>query len=77
MSASELVNELWCSVQENLRKLDACEGPHDLFDQSPKKKFAKVWQCTKCGGNISGTNAIWYKKGLAHGRAEVQDEVKK
>lgn len=55
-------------VKANLAKLDHCPGPH-VFQPFviPHRTFPR-YRCAICGGEVEGTNKLWYEKGLAHAR---------
>ena len=51
----------------NMKKLDECSGPHD-FQPDTSKKPVREEICSKCGGKVDKINALWYKRGLEHGK---------
>lgn len=55
-------------VQENLRKLESCPGPHDFQPHELLRGTLtpRSYLCSKCGGVLDSLKVIWYKKGLAH-----------
>ena len=63
------IDKIMERVVKNLDKLDACEGPHEFvsIESSETAKFSRL-KCTKCGGTIDSSNAIWYNRGLEHGK---------
>lgn len=58
-------------VKANKARLDACVGSHS-FRQMPMHTgvlFKLLGErCSKCGGEVGTSEALWYKRGLAHGR---------
>lgn len=62
-------------VKANGERLHACPGPHDLEDITPEKPIGKTFRCKKCEGELRGTDALWYRDGLAHGRAEAAAKI--
>ena len=56
-------------AKANLAALNACPGPHDFADITPKKIAGKRYRCTRCRGEVDGVARAWYERGLAHGRA--------
>lgn len=56
-------------VRANQARLDACQGPHD-FGPIDSSNLPRTYRCSKCGGTVSTVHAIWYKKGLEHGRRQ-------
>jgi hypothetical protein len=62
--------KLWAQVQENIRKLEGCTGPHDFsVELEPRRSLLKRWQCTRCGGSCDSTAKYWYERGLKDGRS--------
>ena len=61
------INSIWEDVKVNTKKLEECSGPHD-FQPDTFKKPVRDQICSKCGGKIQASNALWYKKGLEHGK---------
>lgn len=65
-------------VVENLKRLDACPGPHDFEfirhrgadGVGPKRTR---WRCTVCGGEVPGTARHWYVRGLTDARRVAED----
>jgi len=64
--SEEAAHEILRDVKANHKLLDECVGPHDFqrVDGTMPMKF----RCSKCGGTVSASLAMWYKKGLQHGR---------
>jgi hypothetical protein len=56
--------EMLDRAKENVRKLEECATPHD-FQPIDGNRF----QCSLCQGVTSSQAAVWYKKGLEHGRS--------
>lgn len=65
-------NRIWAEVKENHRKLDSCPGPHDLYPDEPHGPGSggrlPDMRCRKCGGKLRRMEAIYYLKGVEHGR---------
>jgi len=60
------VDEIFEQVKANGAKLDGCPGPHDFVPVDPARLFHR-FRCTKCGGQVDGSAARWYRRGLQHG----------
>lgn len=60
---------VWDEVQENLRLLGECPGPHDFQPMAERGAFPRV-RCSVCGGCLDLASAEWYRRGLKHGRAQ-------
>ncbi len=67
--------KIWDDVQENLNLLDSCAGPHAFVSEVPEKPLNSVWRCSKCKGTVRGSNYIWYKRGLEHGRISTSEKT--
>lgn len=52
-------------VEQNLRSLNSCPGPHQF---PPYQRGKKDYHCLKCGGVLGLVNMLWYMRGLADGR---------
>jgi len=59
----KVVDEIWEQVKANSARLDSCPGPHDFLPIEPDKPFIKH-RCARCGGEVEGSRARWYKRGL-------------
>lgn len=57
--------ELWESVKENHRKLDAC--PRHEFEVVGQKgivaRMQDRYRCKHCGGEIGASEHYWFQKG--------------
>lgn len=73
---SDEARALWNGVQENIRRLDACVGPHTWEDLSPGRSLGKRYLCRLCKGEVDHVNRIWYDRGLAHGRRSTASPPK-
>ncbi len=49
-------------MKANQQRLNGCDG-HDFMDIPDTK-----CRCTKCGGELDKAQAVWYTRGLEHGR---------
>ena len=52
----------------NTERLESCNKPH-TFRANVANPYR--WYCTKCKGEVSEGEAIWYYNGLGDGRAEL------
>ena len=59
------VEKIMAKVQENKRKLNTCSRPH-TFAPANQQLFSR-YVCSKCGGEVSLMEAIWYKRGMEDG----------
>ena len=56
-------------VKANLRTLDACPGPHEFIDDpNDERSFSRGQRCARCGGEVEFLAALWYRRGLEHGK---------
>lgn len=63
------VNKIWEEVKINHNKLNSCEGPHDFQDEPlPEGFLIRKKICTKCNGTLDRVHAIWYDRGVEHGK---------
>lgn len=60
----EEVEAQWTKVRENARLLELCGGPHDIGPIDHRDEY----RCGQCGGVLLRQQAIWYLRGVAHGR---------
>lgn len=58
---------IWEQVKANGARLDGCAGPHEFQDTTPDKPIGKRYRCSKCTGEVEGSNVRWYEAGLKHG----------
>lgn len=58
---------IWAEVKANSKRLDDCETPHEFVEYEQEPNFRKK-RCTKCLGTLSAIDALWYERGLQHGR---------
>jgi hypothetical protein len=68
------VKRIWESVKANQMLLDSCKAPHDFQPVETSGKFVREHKCSKCGGVLEATKALWYVKGLLHGGLENPDD---
>jgi ferredoxin-like protein FixX len=61
------VSAIFENVRRNAAMLAACPG-HIFTRVEPDRVFSK-YRCTVCGGTVDTTQAHWYDRGMAHGRA--------
>lgn len=59
------------AVNENIKRLDGCKGPHSFQDVTPNRQLGKLFRCYKCQGEVDIISKRWYEAGLLHG-AEAQ-----
>jgi hypothetical protein len=69
MFDKETLDKIWKQVKENSKKLDSCDL-HE-FERLEPKKFGSKYKCKKCEGECSGTDYLWYLKGLEHGKNKI------
>jgi len=70
MSMSHLSQVILDEVKANRAKLDGCQG-HDFEPVTPGL-FGTKYVCRHCQGMTDGVSVNWYKTGLAHALAAVQ-----
>lgn len=78
MALTPEMQALWNEVQNNMKRLKACVGPHEFVGDeteiravSPEgTKHYRRYVCTKCSGKLNPVDKIWYERGLEHGRKE-------
>lgn len=66
------IEKAWRDAKANLARLDGCEGPHDFQPEPgaeavPLKLTARQ-VCSRCGGHLEWSKALWYRRGLEDGR---------
>ena len=66
----ETANALFEEVKENHVRLDSCSGPHEFeeVNMGGSGGFARDMRCKRCGGVLNRVHAIWYERGVKHGR---------
>lgn len=57
---------IWAGVQANHARLDGC--PRHDFVQDEPGRLGSRWTCAACGGSVSASDALWYRRGLEHAR---------
>lgn len=67
--SKEEVQKIANEVQENIKRLNSCRGPHE-FVPIPKEllRGSPKMRCTICKGWLDATAAKWYERGLEHGK---------
>lgn len=55
------------AVNENIKRLDSCKGPHSFHDITPDRQLGKRFRCYKCQGEVDIISKRWYEAGLLHG----------
>lgn len=56
-------------VQANMARLESCALPHDFAPiASDARPMMKRHVCSKCRGEVDGSAAHWYRRGLEHAR---------
>ncbi len=58
---------LLAEVRANQAKLAACSGPHSFRPIGEELKLFAKQRCACGGGGVASDQALWYKRGLAHG----------
>lgn len=53
-------------VRSNHRKLASCPEHEFTIDLTPLVSAPKRWRCTRCEGDVSGVEKLWYQRGRAH-----------
>lgn len=60
------------AISSNRAKLMGCVGPHNFQPFSGVNHYgsrnARLVRCTLCGGEVDDFYALWYERGLAHGK---------
>lgn len=62
------LKKIWEEVKANQKRLEECVGPHDFEEEKNDKPGIPDMICKKCNGRLKKTEAVWYLKGLKHGR---------
>jgi hypothetical protein len=65
------------AIDRNTKILLGCVGPHSfrVVDVDPSLPGGVMLECSLCGGQLDAISALWYQRGLAHGRDEAQEIV--
>jgi hypothetical protein len=66
---------IWENAKANIRRLDACPGPH-VFVVRPEdaaKPLTARHVCSVCHGEVSASDRRWYERGVADGRKAVDE----
>lgn len=58
-------HRIWERVKANSAKLESCSR-HE-FEPIEDDRRIRSQRCSKCGGEVGGSEALWYKRGLQHG----------
>jgi hypothetical protein len=70
-------HEILAEIRANQARLDGCVGPHHFLEPEPGERWmTRPWVCALCGGRADGTDVLWYREGVAHGRAAAKEDVK-
>jgi hypothetical protein len=64
-NSKEQVQKMWQETQENAKKLNECQGPHDF-----KPIEGRKYRCTHCTGEISTIHYYWYYQGIRHSKKQ-------
>lgn len=69
---------------ENRNLLNSCKGGHDFsipiyrcqFDSGDAPQ-ASIYECSKCGGELSLSDKYWYEQGFKHGKEQGEKNNEK
>lgn len=61
-SCHEVVRE----IHDNLKKLKNCKSHNFNIDLTPKREYAKKFQCSNCLGTVGETEKRFYEQGVSH-----------
>lgn len=68
MSASTVdFDAIAANVKENLARLKTCDH-HDFQPIDGAKPLFRRARCTRCGGEVDSLHAVWYARGIEHGK---------
>lgn len=62
------IDHVLADVKANSALLDGCKVPHDFSCVDNPPKLGSKYKCSKCGGLLNASSAIWYIKGLSHSK---------
>lgn len=69
MPVPEASLALWAKVKANHARLDACKGPHQFVEITPRVAGPR-YRCTTCEGEVDFHAQLWYHKGYEHAKAQ-------
>lgn len=64
IEAKEEGKHMMALIKENHKLLDSCDLHN--FTIELKTLSGRVYECSKCGGEVSSEAKMWYEKGIKH-----------